>query len=254
MNKEELELDVKTLASIANYWEINENIVYYPIDYQYIEELYREADGNIENMFLLVYELIKKDIERQKSNSYAELRASGDQQVLMLKKIINKIEAFDIYDDRIKIKYNDGCYSRYYQCTFQEWIRIIKSEVLNVDKVIEHQTIRNQENIDKITNLLQGFIDNYTLDDITYKYGNENATVNTELYRHLKPYYRFLEDTIFKANKTSTEKTKARPIYLHICSKLELPESNEALIKKYLKKSIEKLPSNLYHGLTIMNK
>lgn len=99
INEEELELDDKTLASIANYWDINEDILYYPIDYQYIEELYKNADGNIENMFLLVYELIKKDIERQKSNSYAELRASGDQQGLMLKKIINKIEAFDIYDD-----------------------------------------------------------------------------------------------------------------------------------------------------------
>lgn len=250
----EIELGIETLDLISNYWEINEDILYYRIDYQYIEELYKDANGNIENMFLLVYELIKKDIERQKSNSYAKLRASGDQQVLMLKKIMNKIEAFDIYDDKIKIKYNDGCYFRYYECTFQEWVRIIKNKILNSDKVIECQKIKNKENIDKIVNLLQGFIDNYAFDDITYKYGEETATINTELYRHLKPYYRFLEDTIFKANKTSTEKTKARPIYLHICSKLGLPESNEALIKKYLKKSIEKLPSNLYHELVIMNK
>lgn len=242
----EIKLDVETLDLISNYWEINEDPVYFPIHYQYIEELYIAANGKIEDMFLLIYELIKTDIERQKKNAYAQLRATGDQQVVMLKKIIDKIEAFDIFDDKLKIRYNDGCYTRYYECTFQEWIRIIKSKVLNVDKIIESQTIRNKENVKNVVDLLQGFIENYHLDDIVYKYGEKNATINTELYRHLKPYYRYIEDT----NKN----LKARPIYIRICSKLQLPESDEALIKKYLKKSIEKFPSNFYHELVMANK
>ena len=90
MNKEELELDVKTLASIANYWEINEDILYYSIDYQYIEELYIEANGNIENMFLLIYKQHLIDISRLKNNTYAPICASADQQVANIKNIISE--------------------------------------------------------------------------------------------------------------------------------------------------------------------
>lgn len=250
----ELELDGETLDLISKYWKISEDILYFPIDYQYIEELYIKAKGNVEDMFLLIYELIKKDIERQKKNSIAQLKAISDQQVVMLKKIINKIKAFDVFDDKLKIKYDDGHYSRYYECTFQEWIRIIKNEVFGVDKIIECQTIKAEENVQNTIDLLQKFIDAYHVDDIVYKYGDENATINTELYRYIRPYYRFLEDTKFCENRTSSGKIKARPIYLHICSKLQLPESNEALIKKYLKKSTEKFHPNFYYELVMANK
>lgn len=244
----ELEIEFDTLNLISKYWIIDNDV-----DLQYIEELYRDAKGDIENMFLLIYKLIQKDIKRQKDTTYAQLRAIGDQQVTLLKKIINRIDCFEISDKILKIRYHDGYSSRYTECVFQEWIRIIKEEFVGSNSILESQVIKRSENVQKIVSILRKLIDNYPIEDIIYKYGTKNSTVNTELYRHIKPYYRFLEDTIFHMDRTSSGKIKVRHIYLHICSKLHLHKHEEAMIKKYLNKSIEKFPSNFYSGLAIAN-